>query len=371
MVSLHTYSLRPGMSPAAQKAHLDRCFQATPQTSVKSPHPSLPSVDVPRSLQSCFLPTSYSRVMLLEIHQISCGISDPHDPELRSWYPLMGGGHPLYTDIRSSLTTGACRAPGSSFLRDHWLQPDLCIFATGRENFMAADEEKRKMNTAVEKGRVKADNCCKTLHAQEFRAVKSLGWALAMTFQVSSSTAMQMSGAKSYHRLCGNASLRALLRGRASRQEHSFITSPYWPQLFHYLATLETSKPIPRRCLFTDTQELMRALRSCHPSKHGVAGRVPRSRGVAGCEIAMVLQDSWRWTIATWRPPNTIIFYSPDKPSFRSRININFSGWEEEGDIVSKLPCDHQAPCPPPQGKHAKGHPDLAIFAVQTGWEAK
>lgn len=40
---------------------------------------------------------------------------------------------------------------------------------------MAADEEKRKMNTAVEKGRVKADNCCKTLHAQEFRAVKSLG----------------------------------------------------------------------------------------------------------------------------------------------------------------------------------------------------
>lgn len=106
-----------------------------------------------------------------------------------------------------------------------------------------------------------------------------------MTFQVSSSTAMQMSGTKSYHRLCGNLSLRALLRGRASRQEHSFITtSPYWPQLLHYLATLETSKPIPRHCLFTDTQELTRALRSCHPSKHGVAGRVPRSRGVAGCD---------------------------------------------------------------------------------------
>lgn len=40
---------------------------------------------------------------------------------------------------------------------------------------MAADEEERRMNTAVEKGRVKADNCCKPLHTQEIRAVKSLG----------------------------------------------------------------------------------------------------------------------------------------------------------------------------------------------------
>ena len=45
---------------------------------------------------------------------------------------------------------------------------------------MAADEEKRRMNTAVEKGRVIAGNCCKTpspllLCAQEVRAVKSLG----------------------------------------------------------------------------------------------------------------------------------------------------------------------------------------------------
>jgi len=33
----------------------------------------------------------------------------------------------------------------------------------GRENFMAADEEKRKMNITVEKGKVKGDHCCKTL----------------------------------------------------------------------------------------------------------------------------------------------------------------------------------------------------------------
>lgn len=65
----------------------------------------------------------------------------------------------LYRDVRSSLTIGACKALGSSFQRDH--QPDLCILAMGRENFVGADEEKRRMNTAVKNGRVQADNCCK------------------------------------------------------------------------------------------------------------------------------------------------------------------------------------------------------------------
>lgn len=120
--------------------------------------------------------------------------------------------------MRSSLTTGACRAPDSSFLRDHQLQLGLCIFTMGRENFMAASEDKGMTNTVVKEGRVKADNCCKTLspllpHAQEIRAVKSLGWAPVMTFQISSSTAMQISGTKSYHSLCGNSS-----RSSAQRQ---------------------------------------------------------------------------------------------------------------------------------------------------------
>ena len=50
MVSLHTYSLQPGNSAAAQEAHLDRCFKAAPQTSVKSHHTNLLSIGVRRSL---------------------------------------------------------------------------------------------------------------------------------------------------------------------------------------------------------------------------------------------------------------------------------------------------------------------------------
>lgn len=118
-------------------------------------------------------------------------------------------------------------------LSDHWCLQSSRIFFLKRPStpawpvhFYNGEGElhgskrgyKGMTNTVVKEGRVKADNCCKTPspllpHAQEIRAVKSLGWALVMTFQISSSTAMQISGTKSYHSLCGNPS-----RSSAQRQ---------------------------------------------------------------------------------------------------------------------------------------------------------
>lgn len=94
------------------------------------------------------------------------------------------------------------------------------------------NEENRRMNTAAEKGRVKADNCCKTvipllLHAQEIKAVKNPSWALAMTFQISSSTAVPVNGANSYHGLYGTPPCE--LCSEAGLQGRSFLTaSSHW-----------------------------------------------------------------------------------------------------------------------------------------------
>lgn len=182
---------------------------------------------------------------------------------LRSCYPLTGGGL-LHRDRRSSLATRAGRSPGSSVLRKPQVQPDLYIFATGRENLITAGKEKRRMSRAAQKGRVRADNCCKTqnpllLHARAVRAGKES--VLNISDDVSDK--FKHSDADKWGKELPLLVWKPLPVRSASKQERGLVTG------HNYSITWQLWKQAnPSHSAASSL--LVCAVWSCHPSKHGV-----------------------------------------------------------------------------------------------------
>lgn len=60
-------------------------------------------------------------------------------------------------------------------------------------------------------------------------------------------------------------------------------------------------------------------------------------------------------------------FARQKQPQIPSSHQFLQTGWRWEGDIVTELPCYHQAPCPTPQVKHVTGQRTLVCAAQLSG----